>query len=552
MARLLTTFLDGHPVGWLETLEQFQLLEQEQPWYRPDKTVIGTPGDDKLHGGKGNDDIDGLAGADTMAGRLGNDTFHVDNAGDVVKERAGEGVDTVLSDVDFTLGSNVENLFLRGPNQMEDLVGIGNELDNLIVGNGGENRLEGRDGNDLIKSGGTVGPFESDTLIGGRGDDTLVGGTGYITSDLLQGGAGNDVLQVTSGANVLDGGSGNDLLTGGSGNGQHFPAFDTLIGGNGKDTLEGGEYQSGGDGNDEMNFNVAYHADGGAGDDTIQGSGGGGYDDLDVNAGLGNDLVNVMSVNNDLHLDGGEGNDTLTGGANQDVFILAGAGDDEVMAVQFTNGGVNVDAGDGNDTVTVQGKAGSVTVVGGAGEDVLHAATGLGAGQWLSGGDGNDTLSVGQGVSFMRGDGGSDRFVLAARESYGINMVTISDFTSGLDLLTVDQGSLPVGDGDLVVDGAVAVNGPGGFAAGAELVVVTANIAGDLTLDKAAAAIGSASSAYAAGQTVVFMVDNGTDSCALYFESSGADAAVSAAELSVIGRLNGTASTGLDDIVWGG
>jgi Ca2+-binding RTX toxin-like protein len=551
MPRPLTTFLDGHPVGWLETLEQFQLLDQEQAWYRPDKTVIGTPGDDKLHGGQGNDDIDGLAGADTMAGRLGDDTFHVDDLGDVVKERAGEGIDTVLSDVDFTLGSHVENLFLRGPNQMEDLIGIGNELDNLIVGNGGENRLEGLGGNDVIKSGGTVGPFESDTLLGGLGDDTLIGGTGYITSDLLRGGGGNDVLQVTSGANVLDGGSGNDLLTGGSGNGQHFPAFDTLIGGNGKDTLEGGESQSGGDGNDQMHFNVAYHADGGAGDDTIEGAGGGGFDDLDVSAGLGNDFVNVVSVNNDLHLDGGEGNDTLAGSANQDVFILAGAGDDEVTAIQYTNASVNVDAGEGNDTVTAQGKAGTVTLTAGAGDDLLHAATGLGLGQWLSGGDGNDTLSVGQGVSFLHGDGGSDRFVLAEREVNGANMVTVSDFASGLDLLTVRQGSLPVGDGDLVVDGAVTVNGPGGFGAGAELVIVSADISGDLTLDKAAAAIGSANGAYADGQTVVFMVDNGVQSWALYFESDGTDAAVSVAELSLLARLTGTPSTDVNDITWG-
>jgi hypothetical protein len=97
----------------------------------------------------------------------------------------------------------------------------------------------------------------------------------------------------------------------------------------------------------------------------------------------------------------------------------------------------------------------------------------------------------------------------------------------------------------------VAVNGPGGFAASAELVIVTADTGGGLTLDKAAAAIGSASSAYATGQTVVFMVDDGSDSWALYFQSSGADAAVSAAELSVIGRLDGCASTGVDDIVWG-
>ena len=71
------------------------------------------------------------------------------------------------------------------------------------------------------------------------------------------------------------------------------------------------------------------------------------------------------------------------------------------------------------------------------------------------------------------------------------------------------------------------------------------------TLDAAAAVIGSANQAYAPGQTVVFMVDNGSDSWALYFQSSDTDATVSAAELSIVARLTGTTSTAADDIIWG-
>jgi Ca2+-binding RTX toxin-like protein len=54
----------------------------------------------------------GFYGADTMIGGLGNDTYNVDHAGCVVKENAGEGVDTVYSTVSYTLGDNVENLTL--------------------------------------------------------------------------------------------------------------------------------------------------------------------------------------------------------------------------------------------------------------------------------------------------------------------------------------------------------------------------------------------------------------------------------------------------------
>ena len=59
------------------------------------------------------DNIDGGTGADTMTGREGDDVYHVDDAGDMVIEAAGEGVDQVFSTVDHTLAANVENLTLE-------------------------------------------------------------------------------------------------------------------------------------------------------------------------------------------------------------------------------------------------------------------------------------------------------------------------------------------------------------------------------------------------------------------------------------------------------
>lgn len=54
-----------------------------------------------------------------------------------------------------------------------------------------------------------------------------------------------------------------------------------------------------------------------------------------------------------------------------------------------------------------------------------------------------------------------------------------------------------------------------------------------------------------AGQTAAFVVDNGVDSWLLYFESSGSDALVSAAELSIAGRLRHGVDVQVGDIAWG-
>ena len=125
-----------------------------------DSLESGT-GYDTLSGGAGNDTLNGWDNADQMSGGAGNDLYFVDDVGDVVVESSNEGLDAVISSVNFTLAANVENLVLSGS---ENINGTGNELANSINGNSGNNQLLGGEGND--------------TLVTGTGVDVVSGGTG--------------------------------------------------------------------------------------------------------------------------------------------------------------------------------------------------------------------------------------------------------------------------------------------------------------------------------------------------------------------------------------
>lgn len=226
-----------------------------------DDRIYGVSTNDVIYGGIGNDTIDGAGGADTMYGGSDDDTYVIDEEGDEVVELANEGKDTVRSSIDYSLGDNVERLELVGS---DDLIGIGNELDNVIKGNSGGNYIEGHggadeihgeDGDDIILGGDgrdqIFGGDDADTLFGDGEADDLYGQDG---EDHLDGGSGGDYLDGGANADRLEGGEGDDLYRADSqdtimdsdGSGRvHMDGYGTLTGGTRKEEDPENEYRSG-------------------------------------------------------------------------------------------------------------------------------------------------------------------------------------------------------------------------------------------------------------------------------------------------------------------
>jgi len=281
---------------------------------------------DTILGGDGNDTIDGGLDNDQMYGGIGNDTYYVDNVGDRVNENANEGIDTVISTINFSLVANTENLYLTGP----ALVGTGNSLSNAIYGNVGNNTLSGALGNDTIYS--------------GAGADSVSAGDG---ADSVYGEDGNDSISGDAGADMLDGGAGNDTILGGE-------RWDTIYGGAGDDNIDGGinnDQMYGGAGNDSFvvdDIGDRVYENIGEGNDTV-------YSSIDFSltaniealvltgsavSGTGNGLSNTITGNaGNNRLSGGGGNDTLTGAAGVDDFIfLAAASNGKDSITDFVHG----------------------------------------------------------------------------------------------------------------------------------------------------------------------------------------------------------------------
>ncbi len=388
-------------------------------------------------GNAGNNVLDGAAGADQMYGGAGNDTYIVDDAGDSVAENAGEGVDTLQSNISYQLSDNVENLKLTGTANVN---ATGNVLGNVLTGNAGSNVLDGGLGADTMAGGAgndtyvvdNVGDTVTETL--NAGTDQILSGVTYalsanvenitLTGILDINATGNELANVlvgNSGANRLDGGAGADAMSGGAGN-------DIYVVDNSGDTV----VEIAGAGTDLILSNISYVLPVNVENITLTGAG-------NINA-TGNAQDNILIGNTGNNtLDGSVGADTMTGGLGDDTYIVDNVGDavvelslegldtvytsisyvlpQNVENLILTSTG-NIGIGGNSVDNALTGNSGANTMSGGDGNDTLDGKAGddnLDGGQGndqLLGGDGTDTLYGGAGLDKLDGGLGNDTYLI--------------------------------------------------------------------------------------------------------------------------------------------
>jgi Ca2+-binding RTX toxin-like protein len=487
-----------------------------------DNVVIGNEGNNTLRGLDGNDMLDGGAGADTLIAGAGDDTYVIDNAGDVVIESAGEGVDTVRSRISTTLGDNVENLTLIGINAIN---GGGNALDNVIIGNAAANVLDGGAGADQMRGGLGNDTYAVDnagdlvTEYVNEGVDTVLASVDYALGANLENltltgaatqGSGNELDNVIRGnslTNRLDGGAGADTLVGGTGDDVYVvdDAGDVVV-------------EQANEGIDTAVASVDYALSANVENLTLTGN---------ATLGTANALDNVLTAN-DLGdaLFGNDGNDTLLGGTGTDT-LDGGAGNDILI------GGAGADlmrGGAGDDSYVVDDAGDQVVETADAGFDRVSSnidyvlpenveqltltgtalkGTGNALDNLLFGNDQANVFDGAAGADRMVGGAGDDRYIVDNAADQVVETVDAGNDT----VLASTSYALAPNVENLVLTGTDALSGTGNELAN----VLVGNSAAN-TLSA-----GDGDDVLAGGQGDDTLGAGNGDDLYLYFQGDGSD-----------------------------
>jgi Ca2+-binding RTX toxin-like protein len=470
----------------------------------------GAANNDSLAGGSGADTFKfttsssatALTSTDTVVGGAGSDTLAITLDTNNLTAVTLTGVSGVEKITVTGSGTLTAALTLDNANFGGSVVGV---IDaSGMTGTGAFTLVGTSEANALSVTGGSgadnlTGGTGADTISGGTGADTIVGGAGI---DNLSGGVGDDVFTVATvthftgltAAETVSGGSGNDILDFTENAATTVSATD-LLGINGIETIRLSGNNTGSltlteqvlaangvttlkivdnQNSEALVLSASTLSSAYSLDITAAGAATGKNDN--IVAGAGADIIRYSTANTGATLeasdtvDGGAGSDTLAitldGGTNLTAVTLTAVSNIEKITFTGTGAatasvttadgtfasvtGASVDASGitGTGTLTFSASAeddSTFSIVGSLNNDTL---TGGQLADTINGGAGADSITGGSGADSLIGGLGSDVFVYAAvAESTGTTADTISDFTSGTDViqLTLNYSALSAG-----------------------------------------------------------------------------------------------------------
>jgi hypothetical protein len=272
-----------------------------------------------------------------------------------------------------------------------------------LTGSSASIEIHGGDGNDrIISSGlgshGLYGDNGDDWFVAGQGDDWIVGGDGFDTVDYS--GATGPINAATEVANNNTGNSGFDTIN----------SVEKIIGSNYDDTL--------------WAFQVGHQVWGGAGNDTLKGSG---FGASQLYGGAGNDTYEVWHEVNEVIEAAGDGVDLVVARGN---FTLG----QNVENLTLYQPPINSDPYAGASILPNQAPGN----FNGTGNDLANVIIGNGGANILFGQAGTDTLTGGAGADTLIGGVGYDTFLDTAANLSGDK---ITDLAIG-DKIVISNASL--------------------------------------------------------------------------------------------------------------
>lgn len=431
------------------------------------------------------DTVDGGAGVDTLAITL--------NAG------------TSLTAVTLTKVANIEKITFTGTGAATASVTTADATFASVTG-------ASIDGSGITGTG-TL------TFVASAEDDSTFNILGSLNNDTLTGGQLADTINGGAGADSITGGSGADSLTGGLGADVFVYTAVAHSTGSTADTIT--DFTSG---TDTLQFTLDYSALSAA---------------IDVNTNSVSSVADLSAKRGEFVYDSTAGtlsvnvnNDNLITTQDYKINVGSVAASDLKFVITGTAFGDSIVGGSGADSII--GGSGADTLTGGSGADTIV------------GGVGSDTISLG-GADSARDVVSYTSTTAANLALEGSDSITGFQTAATRDIINFASGALVNGTNNGYAN-LTATNGT----VGTNDVIVTLGggsftSTADLTVNATALAIIDAldTSNIANGDTVLFLLDNGTNVYAwLFTETATNTGTVDTAELTLLGTLNGIADAG--------